>query len=74
MPYNFSLFSNNIHLSIVSFYFFVIMCAYAGVAELVDAPDSKSGDGDIVSVRLRPSVPLRHFTTALNGSQRHITP
>jgi hypothetical protein len=27
------------------------------VAELVDAPDSKSGDGDIVSVRFRPSVP-----------------
>jgi hypothetical protein len=27
------------------------------VAELVDAPDSKSGDGDIVPVRFRPSVP-----------------
>ena len=44
----------------------------AGVAELVDAPDSKSGDGDIVSVRLRPSVPLRIFKTVLNGSQQHI--
>lgn len=29
----------------------------AVVAELVDAPDSKSGDGDIVPVRVRPSVP-----------------
>ncbi len=34
----------------------------AGVAELVDAPDSKSGDGDIVSVRLRPSVPIEQST------------
>ena len=35
---------------------FVIIRLNAGVAELVDAPDSKSGDGDIVSVRFRPSV------------------
>jgi hypothetical protein len=27
------------------------------VAELVDAPDSKSGGGDSVPVRFRPSVP-----------------
>jgi hypothetical protein len=38
----------------------------AGVAELVDAPDSKFGDGNIVSVRARPSVKsyiitLRHL-------------
>jgi hypothetical protein len=44
------------------------MAARAGVAELVDAPDSKSGDGDIVSVRVRPSVPLSTFQTVRNGS------
>jgi hypothetical protein len=30
----------------------------AGVAELVDAPDSKSGSREGVSVRFRPSVPF----------------
>src|SRR6516165_2725312 len=32
----------------------------AGVAELVDAPDSKSGSGDRVSVRFRPPAPSLH--------------
>jgi hypothetical protein len=31
--------------------------AIAPVAELVDAPDSKSGDGNIVLVRSRPGAP-----------------
>lgn len=49
------------------------MTARAGVAELVDAPDSKSGGGDTVWVRVPPSVPMKNFLTVLIGSKRHIT-
>ena len=37
---------------------YTALCSLAGVAELVDAPDSKSGDGDIVWVRVPPSVDI----------------
>ena len=39
--------------------------SWAGVAELVDATDSKSVDGDIVSVRFRPPVPQLLFILVL---------
>ena len=45
----------------------------AGVAELVDAPDSKSGSFTGVSVRFRPSVPRDSLTQATPNEcrQRH---
>ncbi|CEG61377.1 conserved protein of unknown function [Legionella micdadei] len=44
------------------------MAACAGVAELVDAPDSKSGGGDTVWVRVPPSVPNRQ---AISNSSKN---
>ena len=43
-----------------TFELYLLECAlvnFAGVAELVDAADSKSVGGDIVRVRVSPSVP-----------------
>ena len=40
---------------------------YAEVAELVDAPDSKSGDGDIMRVRAPPSVPSFLFWFSMHA-------
>src|SRR4029079_12005923 len=39
----------------------------APVAELVDAPDSKSGDGNIVLVRSRPGAPAFAASAASAG-------
>ena len=40
---------------------------YAEVVELADAPDSKSGDGDIVRVQVPPSAPSRKKTNPENS-------
>ena len=40
---------------------------YAEVVELADAPDSKSGDGDIVRVQVPPSAPSRNKTNPENS-------
>ena len=38
---------------------------YAGVVELVDTPDSKSGSSDRVPVQVRPPVPILMLLTAV---------
>ena len=39
----------------------------AEVVELADAPDSKSGDGDIVRVQVPPSAPSMNNTNPVNS-------
>ena len=43
----------------------ILLCKYAEVVELADAPDSKSGDGDIVRVQVPPSAPQQGSTRLL---------
>lgn len=43
----------------------------AGVVELVDALDSKSGDGNIVRVQVSPPVPT-NLISSLNNLLQHI--
>ena len=43
----------------------ILLCKYAEVVELADAPDSKSGDGDIVRVQVPPSAPPQGSTRLL---------
>ena len=43
------------------------------MAELVDAPDSKSGDGDIVRVRVPLSVEFQQATTSLSNPKIKIS-
>ncbi len=50
-------FSDNYGLCIAQIQHFQL----AEVAELVDALDSKSSDGDIMGVRFPPSAPLSYF-------------
>ena len=40
----------------------ILAPVYAGVAELVDAPVSKTGEGDLMPVRFRPSANLVSLT------------
>ena len=40
---------------------------YAAVVELADAPDSKSGGSDTVSVRLRPTTPKKNASYLLRS-------
>ena len=47
----------------------MVFALCAGVAELADAPDSKSGDSDIVWVRAPPPVPINYHHTDYNQGE-----
>lgn len=72
--YNYSPLSKFLKFStkIIDFTFFICyynLCKQAEVVELADAPDSKSGDGDIMRVQVPPSAPNKNKTNLDENSK-----